>query len=140
MLFAQEVNVANTLMAIVFGIAVVLTLLSAWMYASYGYHAIIGLFAAGFAIDVVSNFFTHGAWDLRTMSIDACVFGFLLYFVTVQTVTRRKVSSVVSGREYKAFLVENQKYYGFYKFVCYLPIILIVGGVCIAVYWKFLSA
>ena len=49
------------------------------------------------------------------------------------------MSSLVSGKVYKAFLIDNNKYYGFYKFVYYLPIPLIVGGVCTAAYWKFAS-
>jgi hypothetical protein len=49
------------------------------------------------------------------------------------------VTSVVSGKQYKAFLVENNKYHGFHKFFYYLPIVLIVSGVYVAVYWNFLS-
>jgi hypothetical protein len=81
--------VAITLLAFVFAIAIVPTLSSAWMCVLGAYYVIIGLLAAGFTIDVVRNFFAHGVWDLKTIPIDACVFGFLLYFVTVRAVTRK---------------------------------------------------
>jgi hypothetical protein len=116
-----------------------MTLLSAWTFSSYAYYAIISLFAAGFILDLVGGYLNQGAWDLKGIAIDLCVFGFLFYFVTVQKVMGLKVSAVATGNAYKTFLVENNKYHGFLKFVYHLPVVLIVVGVCVAVYWKFLS-
>jgi hypothetical protein len=129
----------NTLLLTVFGAAIVLTLLSAWTFSGYAYYLIIFLYAAGFLVDIVGGYFAKGSWDLKGISIDVCIFGFLLYFVTIQKVTGQKVSSAVSGRTYKAYLIENNRYHGFLKFVSHLPIVLVVGGICIAVYWKFAS-
>ena len=129
----------NTLLVIVFGLAIALTLLSAWTFSSYGYYAIVVLFAAGFSLDLVGSYLSQGTVDPKTIAIDACIFGVLFYFVTVQKVTGRKVSAVVTGDAYKAFLLENNKFHGFLKFVYRLPIILIAVGVGVAVYWKFLS-
>jgi hypothetical protein len=129
----------NTLLLLTFGIAIVLTLLSAWIVSSHAYYAIVSLFAAGFVLDLVGDYLSRGAWNLKGIGIDVCVFGFLFYFVTVQKVMGLKVSSVTTGDAYKTFLLENNKYHGFLKFVYYLPFALIVLGVCIAVYWKFLA-
>jgi hypothetical protein len=131
--------VTNTLLLVVFAIAIALTLLSAWTFWRYAYYVIISLFAAGFMVDIFGSYLSQGSWDLKAISVDVCIFGFLLYFVTIQNVTGRKVSSVVSGEAYKAFLLENNKYRGFFRFIYHLPVVLIVGGVCTAIYWKFLS-
>lgn len=129
----------TTLLVIVFAIAIALTLFSAWTFSTYAYYAIVSLFAAGFILDVVGSYLTLGTWDASAIAIDLCVFGFLFYFVTVQKVTGRKVSAVVTGRAYKTFLLENNKYHGFLKFMYHLPVLLIVLSVCVAVYWKYLS-
>lgn len=129
----------TTLLLVAFGFAIALTLLSAWTRSDYGYYAIVSLFAVGFALDLVGSYISQGRWDPKAIAIDLCVFGALFYFVTVQRVMGRKVSAVASGDAYKTFLVENNKYRGFLKFVYHLPIMLIVVGVCVAVYWKFLA-
>ena len=129
----------NALLIVVFGLAIVLTLISAWTLSSYAYHAIVVLFAAGFILDLIGSYLSRGMVDPKTIAIDACIFGFLFYFVTVQKVTGRKISAVVTGNAYKTFLLENNKYHGFLKFVHHLPIVLIMAGVGVAVYWKFLS-
>jgi len=116
-----------------------LTLFSAWTRSGYAYYAIVSLFAAGFILDLVRDYLSRGTWDPKAIAIDACVFGFLFYFVTVQKEMGRKVSAVASGDAYRTFLLENNKYRGFLKFVYHLPIVLIVVGVCVAVYWKFSS-
>jgi hypothetical protein len=129
----------NVLLVILFGTAIVLTLLSAWTFSRYAYYLLVALFAAGFLVDVVSQYTTSGKWDLTGLAIDLCIFGFLFYFITVQNVMGHKVTAVVTGPQYKDFLVEKNKYHGFLKFVYHLPFVLIVLGVCIAVYWKFLA-
>src|SRR5262245_28331667 len=129
----------NTLLLTLFGIAITLTLLSAWTRSGYAYYTIVSFFAAGFILDLVRDYLSQGTWDPKAIAINVCVFGFLFYFVTVQKEMGRKVSAVTSGNAYKTFLLENNKYHGFLKFVYHLPIVLIVVGVCVAVYWKFLS-
>jgi hypothetical protein len=129
----------TTLLLAAFGIAILLTLFSAWTRSSYAYYAIVSLFAFGFALDLAGSYLSQGTWDPKAIAIDMCVFGFLFYFVTVQKVMGRKVSAVATGDTYKTFLIENNKYHGFLKFVYHLPMVLILVGVCVAVYWKFLA-
>lgn len=129
----------NVLLLIVFAIAIALTLLSAWTRSRFAYYTIVCLFAAGFMLDLVHGYSSRGTWDPRAIAIDVCVFGFLLYFITVQNVMGRKVSAVATNNEYKNFLLKNNKYRGFLKFVYHLPFVVIVMGIGIAVFWEFLA-
>lgn len=129
----------NILLLTMFGIAIALTLLSAWVYSSFAYYLIVFSYVAGFATDIVSSYVTEGTWNPKMLFGEACIFGCLFYFVTIHKITGQKVSGVVTGKTYKDFLIDHNMFYGFYKFIYYLPIPLIAVGVCTAVYWKFAS-
>lgn len=130
----------NVLLIVIFGVAIGLTLMSGWMYSTYLYYAIVGLFAAGFVVDVVGDFVRHGVWDWKAIVVDLWIFGLIFYFIAVQKLTSRRLSSAVSGGAFKAYLVENNAYSGFPKFVHLLPRALIVVGIAAAAYWKFVAA
>jgi len=126
-----------SIIAVALGLAVILTALSAWVYSNYAYYLIILSFATVLIMDVVRDYRLHGSWNLMTILADALGFGFLFYFVTVQKITGRRVTSIVSGDEYKTYLVEHGKFHGAYKVIYHLPIGLIAVAFAAAAYWKF---
>jgi hypothetical protein len=128
-----------SLIIVVLGLGITLIAISAWLYSVYAYYLILLSFATVAIADVVASYRSHGSWDLMIIFGDALGFGFMFYFVTVQKITGRKVSSIVSGDEYKTYLLKQNKFFGAYKFIYHLPLVLIVVAFAGGAYWKLMQ-
>lgn len=129
----------NILLVLIFGAAVVLTLLSAWTWSNFAYYVLVALFAGSFILFVVTEYFAQGVWSPKTIFISGLAFVMFHYVVSVQKVTGRKVWEVTSNEDYKTFLIERNMYRGFPKFLYFYPLAFFVIGLPGAIYLKFFA-
>ena len=129
----------TTAIAIVFAIALILTLLSTWRVSPFFYYAILVLYAVGLVLDLVGVYRASGRWDWQAAVLDALFYGFIFYYVTMQKLMGRKVYEIAAVDALRAHLLERNSYHAWHKALVYLPAVLIVGGIIWAIYWKFFA-
>ena len=127
----------NLPVVIPLGIALVMTMLSTWLWWDTSYYVIVALYAIGFFRAGMMDPGNHLPQSAGLFA-SAMIFGMMFYFVSLHKIMGRKVGVLMSNVAYKDFLLEKNRFSGFPKFVYYLPTLLLPAVVTGATYFKFM--
>jgi hypothetical protein len=118
-------------------IAITLTVFSVWRISRFAYCSILVSFAVGLIIGELRN--GASGIDLLAIMFDVLLFGFIFYYVTVQWLMDRKASDVTSREAYREAMEDKGIFFGFRKFVYYLPVPLFILGILLALVGAYLQ-